>query len=56
VARAHDDRSGGAGPIPASHVNLLSTGAGGAWAMREVTVVNGVEQRLFQFGDHLLGE
>ena len=56
VARAHDDGSGGAGPILASHVSLLSIGAGGAWVMREVTVLDGAEQRLFEFGDHLLGE
>ena len=31
-------------------------GAGGAWVMREVTVLDGAEQRLFEFGDHLLGE
>jgi hypothetical protein len=43
VARAHDDRSGGAGPIPVSHMSLLSIGAGGAWVMREVTVLDGTE-------------
>jgi hypothetical protein len=56
VARAHNDGSGGAWPILVSHMSLLSIGAGGAWVMREVTALDGTEQRLFEFGDHLLGE